>query len=167
MQLDYEHQGQAIRIDVEADGDGWRVRLPDGAEHRITARRLPGDVLEITEGQRTFRVPFARTERGVEVSYAGRTVAFQPASGRPSRRAGTASGALMAPMTGLVAAVLAAEGQTVEAFQPLAVVEAMKVYATIEAPFAGTVQRVYVQKGERVAHGAPVIDLAPPAEAGS
>lgn len=162
MQFTFQQGDDTITIHVEADGDGWRVRLPDGTEHHIGARRLPGDVWEISEGARTFRVPFARTERGIELSLAGEAFAFAPAAdrrgsaGRPRR----ASGALTAPMGGVVADVLVAAGQAVEAYQPLVVIEAMKVFATIEAPFAGTVKGVHVRKHERVEHGALVVEIA-------
>jgi biotin carboxyl carrier protein len=109
-----------------------------------------------------FHVPCARTERGIELSWEGRAYVFQPTMGssvgllRPAL-----SGHLTAPMVGIVAEVMVEEGEHVEAYQPLAVVEAMKVMATLEAPFAGTVAKIHVRKGERVAHGAPMIDVTP------
>ncbi|HXG24842.1 MAG TPA: biotin/lipoyl-containing protein [Chthonomonadales bacterium] len=111
---------------------------------------------------RIFHVPCARTERGIELSWGGRTYVFQPTtvdSTGATRR--THSGSLTAPMVGVVVEVMVEEGQRVEAYQPLAIVEAMKVMATVEAPFAGRVTKVHVRKGERVAHGAPVVDVAP------
>jgi len=193
MRLTFQHETGPVVLHVEPDGDGWRVRLPDGSEHRLTARRLPGDLIQVTEhlipdadnrqpttddlapdtqhptpnaAYRVFRVPFARTERGIEFSYAGQTFVFLPedAARRARGRSGRVSGALTAPMVGVIADVLVQEGQRVEAYQPLVVVEAMKVMSTVEAPFAGTVARVYVQKDQRVAHGAPVVDIAPASE---
>lgn len=161
--LTFQHDDgtDAIILHVEPDGDGWRVRLPDGTEHRIAARRLPGDVWEISEGPRTFRVPFARTERGIELSLEGEAFAFVPGTARQggAGRTRRASGALTAPMAGVVADVLVAEGEAVEAYQPLVVIEAMKVFATIEAPFAGTVKAVHVQKLQPVEHGATVVEV--------
>src|SRR5689334_13289182 len=101
MRLQFQRGDDLIALDAEPDGDGWRVRLPDGSEHRIAVRRLPDEVLQIerwsvvsgrwseadspqnsalatehsaltidhrsqTTDRRFFRVPFARTERGVE-----------------------------------------------------------------------------------------------------
>lgn len=166
MQLTFTHQDKQIALAVEAEGDGWRVRLPDGSEHSIVVRRLPDDVVEVTAGARTFRVPTARTEREIEIAYAGETYTFQPETGRrSSRRRERAPGALTAPMAGVVVEVMVVVGQSVAAYQPLAAIEAMKVYATVEAPTAGTVTAVHVQKGERVAHGALVVEIAPMAGA--
>jgi biotin carboxyl carrier protein len=178
MKLSFLYGEEPIELRAEPDGDGWRVSLPDGSEHRIQVRRLPDDVVEITEfpernnqGEaalpetRSCRVPFARLERQIVFSFSGDTFSFVPAADRRAVRAHKrGSGSLIAPMVGVVAEVLVQEGQTVAAYQPLAVIEAMKVMATLEAPFAGTVKTVYVQKKQRVEHGAPVVDIAPLSE---
>lgn len=164
MQLTFHYGDEQIALTVEPEGDLRRVLLPDGTERRLRVRSLPDDILEIhiDEEARTFRIPFARTEHGIEFAFGGHAYAFEPAAARQAgRKRGPSSGALTAPMVGVVADVLVTEGQTVEAYQPLAVIEAMKVMATVEAPFAGTVQRVYVEKNQPVAHGAPVVDIAP------
>jgi biotin carboxyl carrier protein len=175
MQITYLYNDETLVLDAEADGDGWRVSLPDGTKHRIAVTRLPGDVLQITRtedasnpdadalsAEQVYCVPFARTERGLEIAFHGETFAFAPEQARRSAgKTGIASGSLIAPMVGVVAEVLVTEGETVAAYQPLVIVEAMKVMATLEAPFAGTVRKVYVKKSERVAHGAPVIDITP------
>jgi biotin carboxyl carrier protein len=69
-------------------------------------------------------------------------------------------------MVGVVADVLVREGQAVDAYQPLVVVEAMKVMATVEAPFAGTVKAVHVRKNQRVVYGEPVVELVSSSEGG-
>ncbi len=165
MHFETQHNGQAVTLTAEADGGNWRVTLPDGTARTIGVRRLPGGVLQIVDGARVFRVPVARTERGMEAFWQGAAFVFAPpekAAGRTSGRTGkAASGALTAPMAGVVADVLVEVGQSVAAFQPVAAVEAMKVYATLEAPFAGTVAAVHAQKGDRVAHGAALVDITP------
>src|SRR5579871_3248136 len=167
MRLTFQHDADLITLNAEPAGEGWRVRLPDGTEHLVTLQRLPDDVIEIMEREdptatstviggaaRAWRIPFARTEQDLLFSYGGQAFAFTPATDRPAggshRRA---SGALTAPMVGVVADVLVQAGQTVEAYQPLVIIEAMKVMATVEAPFAGTVTAVHVQKSQRVEHG--------------
>lgn len=167
MKLTFQHNDAMLTLEAQAEGEGYRVRLPDGSEHLLIARRLPDDRLQLAIHEsdgltRTLRIPTARTERGIELSLNGRTYAFAPVterSIRPKRKAD--SGLLTAPMVGVVADVLVTEGQEVTAYQPLLVIEAMKVMATIDAPFAGTVKTVSVRKGERVAHGAPVVEVVP------
>jgi biotin carboxyl carrier protein len=64
-------------------------------------------------------------------------------------------------MVGVVAGVSVAVGDRVAAYQPVAIVEAMKVLATLEAPFAGIVAAVHVKKGDAVEHGAPLVEITP------
>ena len=167
MKLTFQHNDAILTLEAQAEGEGYRVRLPDGSEHLFTARRLLDECLQLTihesDGQtRTQRIPIARTERGIELSFNAKTYAFAPVtepSRRPKRKPD--SGLLTAPMVGVVADVLVTVGQEIKAYQPVLVIEAMKVMATIDAPFAGTVKTVSVRKGERVAHGAPVAEVVP------
>ena len=166
MQIQRQVGEELITLDVEPDGDGWRVRLPDGSEHRFTAIRGVDDVLQIavTEkmGEHGVRVPFAHLAEGTAFAFEGMTYTFHaPTVRAPIRKGTVASGLLTAPMSGVVAEVLVTVGQTVIAYQPLVVLEAMKVMTTLEAPFAGTVASLSVQKKQQVAHGAPVVEVMP------
>lgn len=165
MELSFQLEGEEITLLVEPEKEGWRVRLPSGAEHAVQARRLPGNILQIVNGDRIFQIAFARTKRGIEISHAGTTYVF---SDLPTRRGGRKSeafsGSLVAPMAGVVADVLVREGDTVQAYQPAVVVSAMKVYATVESPFAGVVKAVHVAKEQRVEHGALLVEIGPAGE---
>ena len=65
-----------------------------------------------------------------------------------------------APMPGVVLQVLVAEGDPVEARQPLAVLEAMKMETPVLCPFDATVGRIRVAEGDRVVAGAVLVELA-------
>ncbi|NEA25041.1 acetyl-CoA carboxylase biotin carboxyl carrier protein subunit, partial [Actinomadura bangladeshensis] len=65
--------------------------------------------------------------------------------------AAAGDGVLRSPMPGTVLAVKAAEGDLVEAGQPLVVVEAMKMEHTVTAPLAGVVAQLPVRAGAQVA----------------
>ena len=64
-----------------------------------------------------------------------------------------------APMPGTVIRVLAAEGERVEARQPLVVLEAMKMETPLASPFAALVRSVHVAEGDRVTGGALLVEL--------
>ncbi len=64
-----------------------------------------------------------------------------------------ASGSLLAPMPGTVVRVAVAEGDAVEAGQPVLVLEAMKMQHTVSAPHAGTITDLSVRVGTQVASG--------------
>jgi biotin carboxyl carrier protein len=59
-----------------------------------------------------------------------------------------------------VIAVRVAAGDRVEARQTLVVLEAMKMETPLVSPYAAIVQAVHVAKGDRVAGGAPLVELA-------
>lgn len=57
---------------------------------------------------------------------------------------------LQAPMPGLIVAIPVSKGQTVEANEPLVILESMKMQNELRAPHKGQVVDIYVQPGERV-----------------
>jgi biotin carboxyl carrier protein len=162
MKLDLVHNDQSISLSIDRDGDGWLVRLPGGDERRIAARRLPDGMLHIQEADHAFRVAVGRVDGESHVSYDGQLYIFRaPAAEGLAAPTSKSTGELTAPMPGVVADVLVRVGDLVEAYQPVAIVEAMKVMATIEAPFAGRVEEVLVAKGGRVAQGERLAVISP------
>jgi 3-methylcrotonyl-CoA carboxylase alpha subunit len=69
------------------------------------------------------------------------------------------SGSLAAPMPGKVLAIHVKAGDTVQAGQALAVMEAMKMEHTLNAPRAGVVAEVLFAAGDAVPEGAALIRL--------
>jgi propionyl-CoA carboxylase alpha chain len=66
---------------------------------------------------------------------------------------------LICPMPGLLVALHVAEGDKVEAGQPLAVVEAMKMENILRAEKSATVKKVNAQQGESLAVDAVILEL--------
>ena len=64
-----------------------------------------------------------------------------------------------ANIPGNIIKVLVKEGEKVEANQPIAVIEAMKMETNILAAVAGTVERIYVSEGQQVKAGEMVAKL--------
>ena len=72
---------------------------------------------------------------------------------------GSASSTITAPMPGTVIKVNVHAGATVQARDPLVVLEAMKMETPLVAPFDATVKAVHVEEGDRVANGAVLVEL--------
>ena len=159
MRLSYVHRGEVITLETEQQSGVLRVRLPDSSEHEVRARMVEEGVVEIDHEAHIHRIPFARTSGGIQFSFKGNVHEFTPHT--PGRKIEKAqqSGALVAPMSGAVADVLVKVGEVVGAYQPLVVIEAMKVLATVESHHAGTVSRLHVAKGERVDAGAVLVEI--------
>jgi excisionase family DNA binding protein len=95
------------------------------------------------------------------VDVAGRSVPFRlapaPDVDRSVRAAAGAHGGgpveVVAPMPGSIVALHAAVGQAVEAADPIATLEAMKMEHAVAAPFAGRIAELRVRAGDQVARG--------------
>ncbi len=73
-------------------------------------------------------------------------------------------GRLVAPMPGRVISLLVEPGATVEANQPVIVLEAMKMEHTLRAPARGTVVAFRFAAGEQVPEGAELVEFQPDEE---
>ncbi|HET9601324.1 MAG TPA: acetyl-CoA carboxylase biotin carboxylase subunit [Acidimicrobiales bacterium] len=116
----------------------------------------------------TVEVDGKRFSVALWVPEAPATVAAGPVAGgaagahRPTRSSGaatggTGSGEVTVPMQGTIVKVLVEVGATVEAGQPVVVLEAMKMENQIQAERAGTVQQVKVAAGDTVGAGDIVV----------
>ena len=89
-------------------------------------------------------------------AFAGGRQAFVQLIDPLERAAGGAEegdGGIRAPMNGRIVALAVEEGETVEAGQRLAVVEAMKMEHALTAPFAGVVADLVGNIGDQVEMG--------------
>ncbi len=96
-----------------------------------------------------------------EVRVLAKDGGFSAVSGAPasSQPAPAASGAVRAPMQGLIAKIPVKVGDPVEIGQTVAVLEAMKMQNDIPSDRAGTVQSVNVAEGQVVGRGDPLVTI--------
>jgi 3-methylcrotonyl-CoA carboxylase alpha subunit len=136
-----------IALDITVDGVPMRVHLIEGANvdpvekneggedaGEVTLHAANGGVYAFVGGRQAFVElvdPFARPEAGAEEG----------------------DSAIRAPMNGRLVAIAVEEGDTVEAGQRLAVVEAMKMEHALVAPYAGVVRDLTAAVGEQVEMG--------------
>ena len=74
--------------------------------------------------------------------------------------AGEASSLVKAPLPGLIIDVKVREGEKVKAGQNIIVMEAMKMENQIQATTDGTVKKLFVRKGDNVAEGNAMVEIA-------
>ena len=83
--------------------------------------------------------------------------AAAPASAAPAAQAG--ANAVPSPLPGNINAVNFSVGQSVKAGDVVIILEAMKMENEIVSPKAGTITKLYVQKGAVVNTGDPLFDV--------
>lgn len=160
----FEVDGNSTTVVVdEVDG---RTRVAIDEETPIvtdaTLSGVPGMVSMLIDGRPT-RAYVARDGRDFRVTVHGRTFLIAVAGGgkRARSAAGGATdppGKITAPLAGVFVEARVAVGDTVEAGQPVVVIEAMKMQNELQAPLSGTVTAIHFSAGDRVEKGDLVIE---------
>ena len=151
--------GEETSLPVEIATDGYRVTI-DGEQFAVTLRHL-SDGIEISNGGAVSGAHYTKDPRRVTVFIDG---AHEFGLVDPLAAAGGADGGgddVRAPMPGLVKAISAAVGDTVEEGAALAMMEAMKMEHTLKAPRAGVIAAINAAPGDQVDEGAILIALEP------
>jgi biotin carboxyl carrier protein len=165
MQYEIEVGGTRRQVVVTREGDGFAVTV-DGATRHVDVARIDGQTLSlIVDSVTPADITIApAAEAGHMVVHVNGTPVPATLNGRRrwGRRdeggdSGSAPQRLTAPMPGKVVRVLVGVGDTVQARQPVVVVEAMKMENELRASRAGTVAEVHVREGVSVDAGAPLI----------
>jgi biotin carboxyl carrier protein len=152
---------QVRRVTIRRAGDAVYVSIDDGPEYPTELQAGSGGLYGLVHGDRRIELAAQPTDDGATLSIGGVEYVAEvvdEARARLMALAGgrTASSArreLKAPMPGLLVRVLCEPGQTVEAGQPLVVLQAMKMENELSLPRAGTVTRVEVVAGATVEQG--------------
>ena len=141
--------GGRYRVDV--DGTPFELHAEALEDGRMRLRTAAGDTMaEVTvAGPRRF-VRLGTLDFVLDREAASR-----------SRASGQQSGALAAPMNGVITRVLVEPDDEVTKGQPLVAVEAMKMEHLVRAPRDGRVQAVHVKTGAMVQGGTVLVELHP------
>jgi biotin carboxyl carrier protein len=156
--------GQTIEVEVEGD----RVTV-DGQSHGATLEVIPGTPLrQLLIDRRPLTLSIEAIGRGrwaltpkgerweVEVLDERTRHIRSLAVGGDQRRV---TGALKAPMPGLVVRIQVETGQEVDAGTPLVVLEAMKMENELKAPGPAVIKTIRVSQGEAVEKGQVLLEL--------
>lgn len=132
---------ESRRYRIEVDGRSLEVQTdPPGR----TGRKL-------TCGSRTWHVAPVLREQEVLVEV----------NGVPHRVSRDAGCVVRSPAPAVVTSLSVAEGDEVATNDPVAVIEAMKMEATVLAPCSGRVRKVFVRRNSQVGAGDPLLVIEP------
>ena len=149
-------------VDVqEIDADNFEVVVGDDTyQVSLTGdESLNGAV--ITPGLAPNAAPAAAPARKAAAPRpaAAAPAAAAPAAAAPARKpaGGGGKGTQTAPMPGVIIEISVKPGDVVARGQQVAILDAMKMHNVIGAIQAGTVAEVYVDAGQSVDHGSPIL----------
>jgi 3-methylcrotonyl-CoA carboxylase alpha subunit len=128
-------------LDVTIDGKAEHLQLAAAGAPTFAANRPEITLFETADGVYAFS--------GGRQAFVALTDPLEHAAGGVEE----GDGGIRAPMHGRIAALHVGEGETVEAGQRLAVVEAMKMEHVLTAPFAGVVADLVGSVGDQVEMG--------------
>ena len=155
QEFEVDLTGEVPRVDGEevvgdlnqVPGTPTRLLLVDGHSHTLVARRGSGDAWELYLDGEPFEADVVDE----------RTRAIREMTGQAAADLGPRP--IRAPMPGLVVRVAVEPGDTVEAGQSVAIVEAMKMENDLRAETGAVVAKVLVEAGEPVEKGAILVEF--------
>jgi biotin carboxyl carrier protein len=158
---------RSLRVSLRRAGDGVFAQVDDGPEQLVSLATLRGPLRMLVVGEQRVELLAARGDDAVELSIDGigyRAEVMDEAHARlaqvtAARGASHGRRDLKAPMPGLVVKVLVEAGQTVEAGQPLIVLQAMKMENELSVPRGGAISSVAVKAGQTVEAGQVLVSL--------
>jgi len=158
--FDLDSEGQALPALLTYGRDGLRLQVGDGPAAPLCLRPEGGG-LWVEHAERLHSTVYMHGETAHVFTPRG---AARMDLRDPLAHAGEAAqegGRLTAPMPGKVVSFAVQAGDAVQAGQPLAVMEAMKMEHTIAAPHDGTVAELLYTPGDQVSEGAELLRLQP------
>ena len=169
MKLQLEIAGKSYEVSVSADESAYTVELPSG-KHTIDVRRSPsGRALSLLRDGESFEAWAVKNGHGYRIQVMGASfdVEVEDALRAKLRRLEAEAGGpkefvVKAPMPGVVVELKVEEGASVEAGEPLVIVEAMKMRNEFSSKIAGVVSKIAVAAGQSVERNEVLCVVTPP-----
>ncbi len=157
--------GLSVSVAIEPDEEGLRLEF-DGQTTRLQGARPPSGThltgwfngeaisVRVEEDGAGWRLSYRGVQAVVRVvpPHVAEFARFMPKKAPPDT-----SKVLLSPMPGLLVSLAVVEGETVEAGQALAVVEAMKMENVLHAERPGRVRSIPTAAGDNLAADQPIL----------
>jgi len=154
--------GAEREVELVSISDSAVLARIDGEEISARFEPQPDGSAMLALGDRRYRIAGTKRANAILVAAGAMSAEFQIVEARcGAHQAGLMSPTVDAPMPGTVLKILVKEGARVATNDPLLVLEAMKTETTLSAESPAVVKRICVQAGQKVDHGATLIELAP------
>ncbi|WP_225783281.1 acetyl/propionyl/methylcrotonyl-CoA carboxylase subunit alpha [Xenophilus sp. Marseille-Q4582] len=163
----FELNGQAVTTALTQDGPRSFAVALDGRAHAVTLLGTEGARAQVLLDGVRESVVFLRQGDTLYLQLRGHPFVVQERTHAAAARQGPGGGdgKVRASMNGRVVAVLVAEGDEVEAGQPIVTLEAMKMEHVHAAPVAGRVRLLAASVNDQVAAHRVLAEIEPKATA--
>lgn len=159
LRVTIEGRSYEVEFDLPQNGAEFTARVNGEPLPVVLPRQNFDDIDWLIIDGSPYEITFDRDLRWIK-SFSGiqsvEVTDLEMAVSRP--RSG--DGRVKAPIPGLITHLLVNVGDAVEAGQPIAYLEAMKMQNEIRAPFAGTVAAIHVATQQTVKRGEVLIEIA-------
>jgi len=160
MRYRYQSNQAVYDISIERHGDIYQASL-DGQTYELEILdSQPGQLDLMFEG-RPISLYWANDGEKKWVSLDGCTHVLEKPAARRSARFGdqSSSSQIRSPMPAQVQEIRVSSQETVEKGQIILLLEAMKMEIRIQAPYAGKIKQVLVEKGQTVGRDQPLAEM--------
>ena len=153
---------RVLRVHLRRDEhDAWIAQVDGGDERLVQIGSVHGALHWLRVGNARSELLARTVDDGVELNLGGGGCTAEVIDEARARLTSVAAGRgatharreLKAPMPGLLVKLLTQPGDQVEAGQPLAVLQAMKMENELSLPRGGTVVSVHAEAGKTVEQG--------------
>lgn len=142
--LQLTNEGELLQVEILDRNERGTVFLLDGKKYHVAYRNDNGCSVANHHLEVTVKTP-SETMRDALAQTSGDLIGARD---------------VMVSMPGLVVKVLVAQGDTVSTGDELVIVEAMKMENIIKSPQSGLVGEIYVEAGQAIEKGTPLLHLA-------
>jgi 3-methylcrotonyl-CoA carboxylase alpha subunit len=162
-EIGYRYGDRAYEVEVVRLGNGEFQFRHENTVRRVGVAITEPDTIVLHDGPHRFSFKVAQSGDETAVQQDGRVFRFQRSTlkgaGLSSSGGGVLEAGLSAPMPGTVVKVEVQPGQRVSMYEPLIVLEAMKMEHVIVAPHDGVVRAIFFDEGDMVPAGSPLLAL--------
>ena len=163
--LTSKRKAQTIRVTYHRHSFNMEL---NGVDYAVSGSFERADELTATINNHRVHATVVIAHNILHVFHQGRSEAFSGHDPLAFREDESASeGSLVAPIPGLLTALLVKPGDLVEKSAPLLVLEAMKMEYTIVAPASGRVRTFFFGVGDKVSEGTQLLEFLPAKDSAS
>ncbi|MDA7416000.1 acetyl-CoA carboxylase biotin carboxylase subunit [Xenophilus arseniciresistens] len=159
----FELNGQAVTAALTQEGPHRFAVVLEGEGHAVSLLGIEGQQAQVLLDGVRERVVFLRQGHTLYLHWRGHPFVVQDRTHAAAARQGAdgGDGKVRASMNGRVVAVLVAEGDEVQAGQPIVTLEAMKMEHVHSAPVAGRVSLLAASVNDQVAAHRVLAEIEP------